>query len=380
MNSTGPTGPTETELACWLKLQHAPGLGLAGTHDLLARFGNPAGVCNAGRELLRANGIRTETIDYLLAESGGSQAVETGLTWAQQPGHYLIGLDDPRYPPLLKAVDRPPLLLYVRGNPALLSEPQLAIVGSRNPTPGGRETAHGFAEYLTRAGLVITSGLALGIDGAAHEGALKAKGATIAVMATGADQIYPGRHHNLAERILEGGALITEMPLGTQPLPALFPQRNRIISGLSLGTLVIEAALRSGSLITARLAMEQAREVFAIPGSIHNPLARGCHRLIRQGAKLVESVQDILEELAPQLSAALQDHSPSTEGKTANKPEELDADYRKLLENMGYAPVSIDQLVERCGLTAQEIASMLLILELNGHICAQQGGLYQRLQ
>jgi DNA processing protein len=373
------TAPTETGFAAWLKLQHAPGLGLTGAHDLLARFGSATEICKAGREQLRASGIRTETIDYLLADAG-SDTIDAGLTWAQQPGHYLITLDDARYPPLLKSIDNPPLLLYVQGNPALLSEPQLAIVGSRNPTPGGRETAYSFAGYLARAGLVITSGLALGIDGAAHEGVLQAKGATLAVMATGADQIYPGRHRKLAEQIRESGALVTEMPLGTPPLPALFPQRNRIISGLTLGTLVVEAALRSGSLITARLAMEQAREVFAIPGSIHNPLARGCHRLIRQGAKLVESVQDILEELAPQLSAALEDDSPPAVGKTGDIPGELDADYRNLLENMSYDPVSIDQLVSRSGLSAQEIASMLLILELNGHICARPGGLYQRLQ
>lgn len=371
-------GPTETSLTDWLRLQHAPGLGLAGAHQLLAQFGTASGIRKTGREQLRTIGIRTDTIDYLLAASNAG-AVDAALAWAQTPGHFLIGLDDPLYPPLLKTIANPPLLLYVRGNPALLSEPQLAIVGSRNPTPGGRDAAHGFAEHLARSGLVITSGLALGIDGAAHEGALKANGATVAVMATGADRLYPGQHRNLAERIVKEGALITEMPLGTQPLPALFPQRNRIISGLSLGTLVVEAALHSGSLITARLAMEQAREVFAIPGSIHNPLARGCHRLIRQGAKLVESVQDILEELAPQLSAVLRDESPGVSG---DRPagDELDGDYRKLLENMGFDPVSIDQLVERSGLTAQEIASMLLILELNGHVGARQGGLYQRIQ
>lgn len=373
-------GPTETSLADLLRLQHAPGLGLAGAHELLARFGTASGIRNAGREQLRAAGIKTDTIDDLLAPSN-SGAVDAALAWAQTPGHSLVGLDDPLYPPLLKTIANPPLLLYVRGNPALLSEPQLAIVGSRNPTPGGREAADGFAEHLARSGLVITSGLALGIDGAAHEGALKAGGATIAVMATGADRLYPGRHRNLAERIVKEGALITEMPLGTQPLPALFPQRNRIISGLSLGTLVVEAALRSGSLITARLAMEQAREVFAIPGSIHNPLARGCHQLIRQGAKLVESVKDILEELAPQLSAVLRsDDVPAIFGAQAADADGLDGDYRKLLENMGFDPVSIDQLVERSGLTAQEVASMLLILELSGHIGSRPGGLYQRLQ
>lgn len=370
--------PTETELTDWLKLQHAPGLSVAGAHDLLARFGTAPGIRTAGREQLRSAGIKTETIDYLLSESNPS--IDSALSWAQAAGHYLVSLDDPRYPVLLKATDKPPLLLYVQGNPALLNEPQLAIVGSRNPTPGGRETASGFAEYLSRAGLVITSGLALGIDGAAHDGALKTKGATVAVMATGADRIYPQRHRALAERILKDGALVTEMPLGTRPLPALFPQRNRIISGLSLGTLVVEAALRSGSLITARLAMEQAREVFAIPGSIHNPLARGCHRLIRQGAKLVESVQDILEELAPQLSAMLENYNPPPAQEPKGITDELDADYRKLIDSMGFDPVSVDQLVERCGLTAPEIASMLLILELNGHICVRQGGLYQRQQ
>lgn len=371
--------PTETSLGDWLRLQYAPGLGLAGAHELLARFDTATGIRKAAREQLRTTGIKTETIDYLLAESG-SEIVEAALAWAQEPGHCLVSLDDPLYPPLLKAIGNPPLLLYVQGNPALLSEPQLAIVGSRNPTPGGREAACGFAEYLARSGLVVTSGLALGVDGAAHEGALKANGATIAVMATGADRLYPGRHRNLADRILKDGALVTEMPLGTQPLPALFPQRNRIISGLSLGTLVVEAALRSGSLITARLAMEQAREVFAIPGSIHNPLARGCHRLIRQGAKLVESVQDILEELAPQLSAVLQHYDPPGVSVARNVTDELDGDYQTLLENMGFDPVSIDQLVERSGLTAQEVASMLLILELNGHISSRQGGLYQRIQ
>lgn len=376
MNSPGPT---ETALNDWLRLQHAPGLGLAGAHELLARFSTATGIRHAGREQLRTAGIKTAAIDYLLTDTNPS-AIDAGLAWAEKSGHFLVGLDDPLYPPLLKAIGNPPLLLYVQGNPALLSEPQLAIVGSRNPTPGGNEAACGFAEYLSRAGLVITSGLALGIDGAAHEGALKAKGATIAVMATGADQIYPARHRKLAERILKEGALVTEMPLGTQPLPALFPQRNRIISGLSLGTLVVEAALRSGSLITARLAMEQAREVFAIPGSIHNPLARGCHQLIRQGAKLVESVQDILEELAPQLSAALQNPDQPGAPNTEDVPGELDADYRKLLEKMGFDPVSIDQLVERSGLAAQEVASMLLILELNGHISSRQGGFYQRIQ
>lgn len=370
---------TETELIDWLKLRHAPGLGHGAAQALLARFGTATGICKAGREQLRAAGINAEAIDYLLAQSP-PKAIDAELAWAQKPGHWLISQANPDYPPLLKTLDYPPLLLYVQGNPALLGEPQLAIVGSRNPTPGGRETAYDFAEYLARSGLIITSGLALGIDYAAHEGALKAKSPTIAVMATGADQVYPARHRKLAEQILEDGALVTEMPLGTQPLPALFPQRNRIISGLSLGTLVVEAALRSGSLITARLAMEQAREVFAIPGSIHNPLARGCHQLIRQGAKLVESVRDILEELAPQLSAALQNNDQSSYPSAEDALGALDADYRGLLEYMGFDPVSIDQLVGRSGLAAQEIASMLLILELNGHISSRHNGLYQRIQ
>jgi DNA processing protein len=368
----------EVQLRSLLKLRHAPGLNSNDAIVLLGRFGDATGVCKAGRESLKASGLASKTIDYLLSDE--TPEIVAALNWANKPGNRLVALDDSDYPPLLKSIDTPPLLLYVNGDATLLHEPQLAIVGSRNPSRGGEETARAFAEYLAKSGLIITSGLALGIDAAAHEGALAADAPTIAVMATGPDTIYPERNRKLAGRIAEKGALVTEMPPGTPPLPALFPQRNRIISGLSLGTLVVEAAQRSGSLITARLASEQAREVFAIPGSIHNPMARGCHRLIRQGAKLVESVQDILEELAPQLSTIL-NHQDVATGKSANVDatnNPLSEDQQALLETMGYDPVSIDQLVGRSGLRAQEIASMLLILELNGFITAGGNGLYQR--
>jgi len=240
---------------------------------------------------------------------------------------HILTLHDPAYPALLKEIADPPPLLFVRGDPAVLSRPQLGIVGSRNPTPGGRSLAEDFARSLSRCGLVVTSGMALGIDAAGHRGALRGGGTTLAVAGTGPDRIYPARHRDLARAIVEQGAIISEFAPGTPALPSNFPRRNRIISGLSLGVLVVEAACRSGSLITARLAAEQGREVFALPGSIHNPLARGCHHLIRQGAKLVEDIEDIVEELGP--LAAVISHR-SGDGEAGDKPAEtLPADQRE---------------------------------------------------
>jgi DNA processing protein len=365
------------DLASWLKLHLTPGIGPALFHKLLEHFGSAAAACDAKAGELSQLGLKPTVIEHLCQDAAA--AVTAALEWAQQPRHNILTLADSAYPPLLKTIHLPPPLLYVNGTHEVLSEPQLAIIGSRNPSRGGEETAHAFARHLAQTGLVITSGLALGIDGAAHNGALEAKGATIGVMATGIDRIYPARHRALAESILEKGALVTEFPLGTEPLPELFPQRNRIISGLAYGVLVVEAAERSGSLITAHYAMEQAREVFAIPGSIHNPMARGCHRLIRQGAKLVESAQHILEELAPQLNDHLHMESgPNTAPQ--EKSAELDADYRNLLQLIDYDPVSIDQMVERSGLPARSVASMLLILELQGLIRAESGGRYCRIR
>jgi DNA processing protein len=250
------------------------------------------------------------------------------------------------------------------------------VVGTRHPTPAGKETARSFASQLSASGIVITSGLALGVDAEAHYGALLSKGQTIAVMGTGPDQIYPARHRELAYAIVENGALVSELPPGVPALAENFPRRNRIISGLSLGTLVVEAAARSGSLITAQLAAEQGREVFAIPGSIHNVMAKGCHRLIRQGAKLVETTADILEELGPLATIV----SSTTAEELPVDLSELDEDLRDLLFHLGHGPVSVDWLVERCGLTAEAVSSMLLILELQGLVTAAPGGLYSRLR
>ncbi len=276
----------------------------------------------------------------------------------------------------MREIPDPPPLLFVHGDPEVLRTPQLAMVGSRNPSMPGGETARDFAYHLAASGLSITSGLAIGIDGASHSGALDAGGITIAVTGTGLDRVYPASQHDLAHRIAEHGALVSEFPPQTQVRPGNFPRRNRIISGLCLGTLVVEAAHKSGSLITARLASEQGREVFAIPGSIHNPLARGCHRLIRQGAKLVETSGDILEELAPllrDLKPPQADHKES-----ACRQHQLDPEYQLLLKCMGFDPAQIDLLIERSGLTAEVVSSMLILLELEGHVSSAPGGIYCR--
>ncbi len=306
-------------------------------------------------------------------------APDADLEWLAQPGHHLITRADPRYPERLKPIADAPIALYVAGDPGLLDQPQIAIVGSRNPTPGGERNAFEFARHLAGCGLVITSGLALGIDGAAHRGALAAEAPTIAVTATGLDLVYPARHRSLAHQIAEHGALISEFPIGTRVRAGLFPRRNRIISGLALGVLVVEAALGSGSLITARLAGEQGREVFAIPGSIHNPLARGCHQLIREGARLVESAHDLFEELAPQLQACLKPSAAAPQAPaTEPAPTSADDEYGHLLEAMGHDPVSADELVARTGLAPEAVSSMLLLLELEGRVSPVPGGRFVR--
>lgn len=315
--------------------------------------------------------------------------IQPDLAWLEIPDNHLITCHDPRYPQYLRETAQAPPLLYVRGDPSLLAWPQLAIVGTRNPTPGGERTARNFAEHLARSGLAIGSGLAQGIDTAAHRGALAGDGATIAVMGTGLDRVYPASNRKLAHAIVEqGGALVAELPLGTPALPEHFPRRNRIISGMSLGTLVVEAALQSGSLITAQFALEQGREVFAIPGSIHSPQARGCHRLIRQGAKLVETADDILEEIGPLLQNPLtvgnlnptEDRpEPGKTDATTSSTMELDEQYQSLLKHIGAEATAVDSLVNRCGLTADVVSSMLLILELHGYVAARPGGLYFRV-
>ncbi|MDG4548930.1 MAG: DNA-processing protein DprA [Candidatus Contendobacter sp.] len=356
-----------------MALLRAPGIGPARFARLLEHFGSAAAVFAADSAVLRSLELPDTALNYLSRPDW--RRVEEDLAWLERPGNHLLRLDDPRYPPLLRQIAYPPPLLFVHGDPDCLRLPQLAIVGSRNPTPLGRETAQRFAAHLAECGLLITSGLAFGIDAAAHQGALTG-GRTIAVMGTSLDRVYPAQHRDLAHAIAERGALVSEFPTGASLAAGNFPQRNRLISGLALGVLVVEAAARSGSLITARLALEQGREVFAVPGSIHNPLAKGCHALIRQGAKLVETAEDILEELGA-LAATTREIGPDP---AAAPSATLDEDYRQLLVAMGDEPVGIDLLVERCRLTAEAVSSMLLILELEGYVAAIPGGLYGRLK
>ena len=361
----------------WLALQQAPGIGPARSLALYETVKDLELLFSKKRDELLVLGVPESAIGAI--QNPDWKAIEAELSWADQPGHALITWQDTAYPKLLKQIPAAPLVLYVAGEISLLNSPQFAIVGSRNPTKIGAETAEQFAKYLAQAGITITSGLALGIDGASHRGALTAKseaaaiGKTIAVMGTGLNHIYPSRHQALSEAILaQGGALISEFPPHTKPKPENFPRRNRIISGMSMGVLVVEAALKSGSLITARYAMEQGREVFAIPGSIHNPLARGCHALLKQGAKLVETAQDIIEELG----ALYRVTEPAVESGYTEL--ELDSEYQFLLTCINYEPTTVDFIVAQSGLSVNVVSSMLLILELQGIISAVPGG-YIRL-
>ncbi len=299
--------------------------------------------------------------------------IDYDLSWLEQKNNSVITFNDTNYPSQLKEITDPPPVLFVRGNPDLLSLPQIAIVGSRNPSSLGVETAFNFAKTLSHHGFVITSGLALGIDAASHRGALNAKGYTVAVAGTGLDRVYPARHKELATEIVNTGVMISEFPPGTAAKANHFPRRNRIISGLCQGLLVVEAARQSGSLISARMALEQNREVFAIPGSIHNPLARGCNALIREGAKLVETTQDILEEL---------NQYYQQDEKLLSFPMQsiLDLEQQTLLNRVMFSPTSIDNLVENTGESVEVISSMLLILELQGYLEATAGGCYVRIK
>jgi len=369
--------PDGSDITDWLTLYHAPGVGAVTFLQLLDQFGNAREILRASTGHLRAIGLSPETVDYF--RKPDRKQIDRDLAWLDQPRNRLITCRDPDYPQLLLQIPDSPPLLYTHGNVDILSSLQISIVGSRNPTVSGRRTASEFAGCLALAGLTITSGLALGIDAASHSGALDAGKPTIAVMGTGLDRVYPASHRDLAHRIAELGALVSEYPIGTPPRPENFPRRNRIISGLSLGTLVVEAATRSGSLISARCAADQGREVFAIPGSIHNPLSRGCHALIRQGAKLVETAQDILDELGT-LAAASTVTTRSGVAMSAEQSPELADDYMQLLESMGYSHTSVDMLVETSGLTPAVVSSMLLQLELKGFIASGPGGLYNRLK
>ncbi|MGD9153609.1 MAG: DNA-processing protein DprA [Gammaproteobacteria bacterium] len=359
------------KLQLYLALNRLTGL-TAGDIKYLSQYdGDLAGFVSSSPALLTNAGFSVKSIQQLKRLDW--RLVEDELRWAEAANHHIVTLVDHDYPELLRNINAPPIVLFVHGRLECLKKPQLAMVGSRNPTPVGKEIAFQFAQYLAAAGLVITSGLAMGVDAASHAGALQT-GSTIAVVGTGIDQIYPARNRGLAERIIEQGAVVSEFPLYVQAKRNHFPRRNRIISGLSMGTLVVEAAKRSGSLITARCAGEQGREVFAIPGSIHNPLSRGCHKLIREGAKLVEKAQDILEELELYTKIVNRNSFEQCELVTNEKQEVLDEDRRKLLFSIGFETTAVDTLISRTGFTSREISSMLLMLELEGYVKQVPGG------
>lgn len=358
-----------------LCLLRGSGIGPVRYRALTGRFGSAREALRASHKAWRDLGLPERSCDAL--KNPDRVGAERDLAWSQAAGRHLLFAGEAGYPPLLAECADAPVRLFVDGNAGLLNRHQIAVVGSRNPTAGGRDNAFAFARHLAGMGLIITSGLALGIDAAAHQGCLRA-GPTIAVTGHGPDRIYPPGNKALGEQIRERGAIITEYPLGTAAVARHFPQRNRIISGMSLGVLVVEAALRSGSLITARLAMEQGREVFAIPGSIHNPQAKGCHRLIREGAKLAETAEDILEELGSLALHAETAASSSEQTPAAQPAPAPDAEYAALLEAMGHDPVGIDRLVERTGLAPDAVSGMLLLLELQGHVSALSGGCYAR--
>jgi DNA processing protein len=360
------------ELAAWLRLTLVPGIGAERQRQLLAAFGPPEQVFAMGRTAL--GGVIGPPLADRLLDTDTHAAVDTALAWAGQAGNAILCLGDPAYPQALLDIHDPPVLLYVKGDPARLKAPGLAIVGARSATPQGHATAMAFARSLSRAGLSIVSGLALGIDAAAHEGAVEEAGGTVAVIGTGADRIYPARNQDLARRIAQQGAIVSEFPLGTPAVARNFPRRNRLIAGLGQGVLVVEAALGSGSLITARLANEQGREVFAIPGSIHSPLSKGCHRLIREGAKLVETVDDILEELRIPVPHGATHHQEALPDAVSG-----DSGVLRVLQALGHDPADIDTLARRSGLTADELYAILLSMELDGQVARLPGGRFQRL-
>ena len=357
-------------LASWLQLTLTPGLGAALIRKLLRQFGLPHAVLSR-REQLAA--IAPPGALAALHSQAVQAEVARAMQWAAEPGHFIVTLADELYPRALLEIADPPALLYAQGRLELLQPECLAIVGSRNASAQGEANAASFAKALSDAGLTIVSGLAVGIDAAAHRGALEGSGSTIAVLGTGVDVRYPKRNLELAERIATRGLLLSEFPLGTGPIAGNFPRRNRLISGMAKGCLVIEAAVASGSLITARTAAEQGRDVFAVPGSIHSPLSKGCHALIKAGAKLVESAEDVLTELSGFRTSGY----ASTTAQEAAAPGTAACG---LLAHMGHDPVDVDSLCTRAGMSAKEVTSELLRLELEGQVTVLPGGLYQRLE
>ncbi|MGH8116917.1 MAG: DNA-processing protein DprA [Rhodanobacteraceae bacterium] len=368
----------------WMTLLRAPGLGGAGMRTLIEQAGSAWAACAGIRGLRARASLDQATVDWI--ERPDRARLDADLAWLAQPGHRLLRYTEADYPPQLEAVTQPPAALFVAGDPALLLGPQIAIVGARSATAQGLATARDFARTLGLGGLTITSGMADGIDGAAHGAALAAGAATVAVIGTGADLVYPRKHRELAKNIAEHGAIVSEFPLGMEARPAHFPRRNRLIAGLALGTLVVEAGLQSGSLITARLAAEAGREVFALPGSIHNPLAKGCHRLIRDGARLVETAAEVLEALTPAAHAlgselrARLDAGDAPTGTGPHAPSRTqDPDYAKLLAALGDAPATLDELAQHTELAPAALSSMLLLLELEGAVAPAVNGRWQRI-
>jgi DNA processing protein len=353
----------DASLASWLILSQIPGLGNEGLRKLLQAFGSPDAVLSASVSSL-AKHVKP-AVARAIADGVDTSCLVPVAAWLEDPQNHILTIADAEYPRFLLNTIDPPLLLYVKGRLDLLNAPSLAVVGSRNATAQGLRNGEAFARSCSDAGLCIVSGMAQGIDTAAHVGGLQSAGSSIAVVGTGLDKVYPASNRDLAHRLAQNGTIISEFPLGTPPLAANFPRRNRIISGLSMGCLVVEASVQSGSLITARMALEQGREVFAIPGSIHSPQSRGCHALIKQGAKLVEDAQDILEELG---------HRAATSSLSSEAAPE-----HPLFLHLGFDPLDAESLAQRSGLTIAELSAILLQLELDGHIATLPGGLYQRI-
>ncbi|MFZ6816047.1 DNA-processing protein DprA [Undibacterium sp. Rencai35W] len=362
----------------WLRLEQTPGVGPETARQLLAAFGLPSQIFAADFTAL-SKVVSAKVAKALLQPESGQlqQRIELIQTWCSQPGNQVLTWIDANYPRALLDIPDPPVLIYVKGRLALLDAPTIAVVGSRNATAQGIRNAEQFSEALSKAGLTISSGMAAGIDAAAHHGALRGAGSTVAVIGTGADIVYPARNRALAHLIADGGCIVSEYPLGMPAIASNFPRRNRLISGLAKGVLVIEAAAQSGSLITARMAAEQGRDVFAIPGSIHSPLAKGCHQLIKQGAKLVDTAQDILDEL--RFLPLMRPVAASSKQMTSASLAEITSADQRLLDAIGYDPVHVDHLVERVGIDVAELSGVLLTLELDGHIEQLPGGMVKRI-
>ncbi|MFA6177985.1 MAG: DNA-processing protein DprA [Candidatus Methylopumilus sp.] len=366
MAPTADVSVTENDVALWICLTQIHGLGPQGLCHLLQTFGSPEQIY--ARSYPQLSAVVSEPVARQISAGPDLASAAPTMKWLEQANNFVITLADADYPRALLEIPDPPPILYAKGHLHWLNSRAIAVVGSRNASHQGEKNAEDFSQALCQQGFTIVSGMALGIDGAAHRGALKANGATIAVVGTGLDIVYPARHRELAHHIAERGVIISEFALGTPSRAQNFPRRNRIISGLGLGCLVVEANVQSGSLITARLAAEQGREVFAIPGSIHSPTSKGCHELIKQGAKLVDNIQDILDELGSNMPEAL----PGSPADTASQEDPL-------LKCIGYDPVSMESLVERSGLTSEHLSAMLLVLELENKVASLPGGRYQRI-